>query len=197
MGRMTGSRRSPAIVVAVLALVAAVAGTAVAGDPGATISVSKKKTKQIAKKQAKKQVNRLAPGIANEEITKRAPGLSVNHANTANSANSANSANPIAFALVAPNGGVVEAQSKNVSAPNVSRDATGLYCFRNLGFAFKGGQVTVDYATTPQGNEEAANFALGDPFTECNAPGAQAVVNTYDAFNGNFEDLGFFVHFYD
>jgi hypothetical protein len=71
-GRTIGARPSPAIVVAVLALVAAVAGTAVAGD-GASTSVSKKKTKQIAKK----QVNKLAPEIANQQITSRAPGLNV------------------------------------------------------------------------------------------------------------------------
>jgi hypothetical protein len=69
-------RPSPAIIVAIVALVAAVAGTAVAG-PGADTSVSKKKTKQIAKK----QVNKLAPGIANDEITERAPGLTVGTAN--------------------------------------------------------------------------------------------------------------------
>jgi hypothetical protein len=79
MSRITERRTSPAIVVAVLALIAAVAGTAVAG-PGAETSVSKKKTKQIAKK----QVNKLAPGIANDEITERAPGLSVANAVTAN-----------------------------------------------------------------------------------------------------------------
>jgi hypothetical protein len=77
--KVTEGTRSPTIVVAVLALVAAVAGTAVAG-PGADTSVSKKKTKQIAKK----QVNKLAPDIANQEITERAPGLSVASANTAN-----------------------------------------------------------------------------------------------------------------
>jgi hypothetical protein len=72
-------RPSPAIIIAIVALVAAVAGTAVAG-PGADTSVSKKKTKQIAKK----QVNKLAPRIANDEITERAPGLSVASAVTAN-----------------------------------------------------------------------------------------------------------------
>ena len=46
-------RPSPALVVGILALIAALAGTAVAG-PTATTSVSKKKTKKIARKQAKK-----------------------------------------------------------------------------------------------------------------------------------------------
>ncbi len=49
---------SPALVVGVLGLVAALAGTAVAqSGPEATTSVSKKQTKKIAKKQAQKQID--------------------------------------------------------------------------------------------------------------------------------------------
>ncbi len=56
MSRINLARPSPAVIVAVLALVAALGGTAVAGSGNdATTSVSKKKTKNIAKKQAKKQ----------------------------------------------------------------------------------------------------------------------------------------------
>jgi hypothetical protein len=72
-------RPSPAIIVAIVALVAAVAGTAVAGQDASTSALTKSKVKKVAKK----QVNKLAPGIANEEITKRAPGLSVASAVTA------------------------------------------------------------------------------------------------------------------
>jgi hypothetical protein len=60
MSSLRRSRPSPAIVVAVVALVAALAGTAVAADPLATTSVSKKKTKKIAKKQANKAVDAFA-----------------------------------------------------------------------------------------------------------------------------------------
>ena len=62
------SKPSPALIVAVLALVAAVAGTAIAGDDlGAT-------TSKLTKKKVKK--------TANKQITKRAPGLSVANADT-------------------------------------------------------------------------------------------------------------------
>jgi hypothetical protein len=115
MRRLRGFRPSPAIVIAVLALVAAVAGTAVAGGPGATTSVSKKKTKQIAKK----QVNKLAPGIANQEITERAPGLSVAHADIADTAQTAG------FARVATDGSF--GSSKGVAG--VSHPFNGVYCF--------------------------------------------------------------------
>ncbi|HZA88609.1 MAG TPA: hypothetical protein VE401_00110 [Solirubrobacterales bacterium] len=57
MTRLKRSRPSPALVVGVLALVAALAGTAVAADPVATTSVSKKKTKKIARNQAIKQID--------------------------------------------------------------------------------------------------------------------------------------------
>jgi len=57
--RMRRARPSPAILVAVVALVAALAGTAVAGSDVQS-AVSKSQTKKIAKK----QVNKLAPGLS-------------------------------------------------------------------------------------------------------------------------------------
>ncbi len=63
MSRIKRGRPSPAIVIAVLALVAALAGTAVAG-PGATTSAQHKLTKQQkkqTKKISKKQVNKVLP----------------------------------------------------------------------------------------------------------------------------------------
>jgi hypothetical protein len=60
-GRTRASRPSPAIVVAIVALVAALAGTAVA--EGATTS-AKPVTKKKAKKIARKQINKLAPGLS-------------------------------------------------------------------------------------------------------------------------------------
>ncbi len=62
------ARRSPALIVAALALVFALVGTSVAQDPVAKLT--KSKVKKIARKQ----------------IDKAAPGLSVNHANTAETA---------------------------------------------------------------------------------------------------------------
>ncbi len=47
MERITASRRSPAIIVGVLALVAVVTGTAVAGPGMTTSAINKKKVKKI------------------------------------------------------------------------------------------------------------------------------------------------------
>jgi hypothetical protein len=56
MTRLRQARPRPAMIVAVLALVAALAGTAVASDPVANTAVTKKKTKQIAKRIANRAV---------------------------------------------------------------------------------------------------------------------------------------------
>jgi hypothetical protein len=92
-------RPSPSMIVAVAALIVAVAGTAVA-TPLALTALTKKEKKQTRK-------------IANEQISRRAPGLSVasaNSANTANSAtqaqnaNTANGVKPIKVSFAAPSG---------------------------------------------------------------------------------------------
>ena len=81
MRLFAGSRPSPAMVVAVVALTFALAGTAIAGPDALTRAVSKSKVKKISKKQAKKVVKQ------------EAPGLSVAHAATAdNATNAANAA---------------------------------------------------------------------------------------------------------
>lgn len=72
----------PAILVAGLALVAALVGTAIA-DPTATTSA-----KKLSKKE-KKQVRNIATKQAGKQITEQAPDLSVGHASTAGRANTA------------------------------------------------------------------------------------------------------------
>jgi len=68
-GRVSG-RRS----VAVLALAILTAGALAASTAGAAAPVTKAKARKIAKK------------VANKQITARAPGLTVNHANTSSEA---------------------------------------------------------------------------------------------------------------
>jgi hypothetical protein len=86
MDRLRQMRPSPAMLVAVAALVAALAGTAVAGV--ATISKLSGKERKLVAKIARKE--------ADKRITKRAPGLSVASAGTAASTNTANTANTAA-----------------------------------------------------------------------------------------------------
>jgi hypothetical protein len=69
MDRIKSARPSPAIIVAVLALVAALAGTAVAeqATTSAKKPVTKKKARTIAKKQANKQIDNRLPLIPHTE----------------------------------------------------------------------------------------------------------------------------------
>jgi hypothetical protein len=74
MRRFPTTRPSPALIVAMIALVLALAGTALAGGTAAKITKSKVKT------------------IAAKQINKLAPGLEVNSAKTATTADSAKTA---------------------------------------------------------------------------------------------------------
>jgi hypothetical protein len=63
MKRLKIGRPSPAIIVAVAALVAALAGTAIA-DPGASVSkINRAKVKKISQKQARKVITQEAPNL--------------------------------------------------------------------------------------------------------------------------------------
>ena len=90
-------RPSPTTVIAVIALIAALCGTAVAGGV-----LTSKKVKKISKSQA------------NTAITQRAPGLSVNAANTAKNADNANALGGLGAASFGPgivNGGIDSLQN--------------------------------------------------------------------------------------
>ncbi len=187
---------SPAMVVAVLALVAAAAGVAIANP----IAKSSKKSKGVSAK----KVRSIATSVASAQIATQAPGLSVaNAANATNatnaghasSATTAGSANPIAFAHVSSDGVVDPAQSKTLAQSNVTQpDAgVGFYCFSNLGFSFKGAEVTVDYddsfgPITPQ---------FGDHDSSQCSPPAQAYVLFLLGDDSGTPPTGFFITFYD
>jgi hypothetical protein len=93
MGSRKNRRPSPAMVVACLALIFAIAGTAVAAS-----GLTKKQKKQVA-------------GIAATQVNKLAPTLSVAKAGTADSASTANSAN------TAGNAGQLEGSSLSQIVP--------------------------------------------------------------------------------
>ena len=114
-------RRRPSIsaVVAVLALVVAVAGTAVAA-PDALRKLDKKETKQV-KKIAKKE--------ANKRISKRAPKLNVNSADSAGVADTANLATAIAPDSVKSTSlGTLTTRTDQVVIPNNAGAAVDVEC---------------------------------------------------------------------
>ena len=135
--------------------------------------------------------------IANQEINKRAPGLSVGNAvsaqsaNTANTANTASSANPVLFARVAADGTVDPAFSKGVVSGNVTAPFAGLYCFSGLP-AIMGGQVTPDL--TNGLFSEFGQFGFGNALGNC-PPATQFFVALIVVPN-SFAGGPFFLHLY-
>jgi hypothetical protein len=166
-------RPSPAMIVAIIALIAALGGTAIAGGV-----LNKKKVNKI--------------------ITNRAPGLSVAKAKTADSAGSAQS--PVAWAHIAADGTVI-ASSSNITQGNEDNPyGDGEYCFKGLGFAFKSLQATVD-GTQPTNINIIAQVAIPDTLDCLAGPGfsgTQAAVETTNANTGTiFSNAPFFVWFYN
>ncbi|MFN8217869.1 MAG: hypothetical protein U0R71_14840 [Solirubrobacterales bacterium] len=175
--KLSMRRPSGSMVVAIVALVFALAGTGVA-SVGTISSLSKKE---------KKQTRRIARG----EIKKAAPGLSVasainaQTAQTASTATSADSAQPVAFAHVSAAGVIDPARSKNVGS--VTAVFPGFYCITGVPFTPLGGQATVDQVGP--GNVSFAQF--GFTFPKC-----QAYVETYNSATQVPDPVPFYVVLY-
>jgi len=131
---MKGSRPQPALIVAMLALVAALAGTAVAADPVATTSaINKKKVKKI--------------------INKQAPKLSVKNADRLGDIPAAEYQSRIRWALVSPAGGTILAQSGGITLE------TGITGFSYLNWGEDIGSRAIQVSVA----EGSAGFISGQP----------------------------------
>jgi hypothetical protein len=107
-------RPSPAMVVAVVALIAALGGTAV----GAAF-ITKKQSKKIAAN----QVNKLAPGLS---VASAKNADSANTANSANTATTAGSADNVLAAKVASNG-TLEFAAQGGTSVQAHTGGSGVY----------------------------------------------------------------------
>lgn len=96
---------SPALLVAMIALVAALAGTAIAANPAAKLNKAKVKT------------------IADQQIAKAAPGLSVANATNATNADTAKIASNIIAANVTGAGNTLGSIPGGVSSSKVTANA--------------------------------------------------------------------------
>ncbi len=188
--KLFSARPSPAIVLAVVALVFAMAGSAVAGTDGLSSKITKSKVKKIAKKQ----------------INKAAPNLSVAHADTADQATNATNAtnattagiglSPVAYATVDATGDVIEARSRGVADGNVTLEATSAYCFRGLGFEFKTVQTTPVYVGFDADVSVEASIPPDVGFIDdCDPDGEQLEVATN--VDSEFAAHSFFIWFYN
>jgi hypothetical protein len=171
-------RHSSAVVIATAALVVAVTQTAFGGPTRSTSSVTPAQAKKIAK------------SVADAEITRLAPSLSVKSAETAVSAASAGS--PALYAQVTGLGAVTT-NSRGVVQQNVSHPKTGIYCFSGLASTPKGGVAILDALPPGASGADLAQVGVGT-LAACPA-GTQAVVGTF-APSGDLANDPFFVVFW-
>jgi len=154
-------RPSPALAVAVLALVAALAGTAIA-DPGATTAISKKKTKKIAKKEVQKQFPIETSQIADEAVTNNKVEAGSLEADRLSDTAQIELRGALAYAQINHIGtpSLVAERTSGITA--VTRPAVGVYCltvsaelepfvFNNAGAPVRSmaGSVEFGNSTTP------------------------------------------------
>jgi hypothetical protein len=109
--RITERLPSPVLIVAVLALVAALTGTALAGPDASTSAISKKKVKKIAKKQIKKLASDLS--VAHADTAGAVDGFDANglvraaFATTANALPSGSNGTMLTRTIEAPGRGLL------------------------------------------------------------------------------------------
>jgi hypothetical protein len=127
MRLLRNARPTPALAVAILALVAAVAGTAVAADPVANTAVSKKKTKKIANKQIDKRLPWGTDDIADGAVTggKIADGAVTDGKIADNAVNGAKVADD---SIGSADLGPVVQRTANISVPAGSARIVGKNC---------------------------------------------------------------------
>jgi hypothetical protein len=186
---------SPALVVALIALIAALTGTAIAAGPDAfTRPVTKSQAKKIATKQANKAIDR------------RQAGLRVDHANTAASATKATSADmatsavsaetattaaPLVTALIQPDGAVASAPApKNLASSDVTAPSLGIRCF-DLPFAPTAAAAMPEVDVV---EDAVVSVDLVPPFMGCPV-GSEAEMRITDAGNGMLGDEAIYIQF--
>jgi hypothetical protein len=157
----------PALGIAAIALLVALTGFATAG-PSATTTVTPSQVRAIAK----------------AEVVRLAPTLSVRSSKIANS--------PARVARISGAGVVTNAVG--IAQGNVVHPRAGVYCFKGLRTAPKGGVAVLD--ALPPGASGADQVQVGvGTFGACPA-GTQAVVGAFKVPSGDLVDDPFFVAFW-
>jgi hypothetical protein len=170
-------RPSPALVVAMLALLVALGGTAT-GLPGKN---------RIDKNDLRKRV--VGPIHVKKNAVKpfQLAPKAVSHFNLADNTIAAR-----AYAYVDANGNVVEdAPSFGIVSGNVNEQAEGIFCFNGLPFT----PVHAQVSTSSEAAQTVAGVGVG--FDDGNCPGVeQATVQTDDEVTGNPLSDQFFIILY-
>jgi hypothetical protein len=181
---------SPALVVSTIALIAALGGTSYAAFTLPKNSVGTKQLKSNAVTTKK---------IKNGAVTGSKLNLGgVTVPNAAHASTAATADNGAeGYARIKSDGTLDAANSKNVSAANVTHAGTGETCFHGLPFTIHNVQATLDYDTVLNG--QIAQVTAEVPGTSFCSPAAQAMIFTGLVNPSVFtsgHDYGFYVVFH-
>ena len=191
---------SPALFVAILALVAALAGTAIA-QPEATSSISKKKVKKIAKKEAKKQINKVLPleagdladgSVERDKIADGAiDGSKVEDDSIGSEKLSDIEVSGNSFVQVAATNGANEAAARAAAPENplFSKGPLDVYakCFRDTGADTTRGEIygrTTQNRSILDGNDNLSGGATAAEFLNTNTAEADRQLDV-ESITGN------------
>jgi hypothetical protein len=170
-------RRSPTLVIAIVVLIAALAGTAVAS--GGLTGKQKKQVKKIATKVFNKKISGATVANAGHATT----------ADTATTATKATTANPAAFGHLTYSGSgtsVIVDNAFNITASNADSPSSGAYCLSGLGFTPHAALANVDSGDGPG---VAETSVIPSHFIDC-PTSAQVEIVTFTSDSVSFTDFG-------
>lgn len=184
-------RPSPAVVISVIALFAAIGG--VAGALPGKNTVGSGDIKKNAVRSSDIKNNRVRGKDVKESSLATVPRAGF----------AAQAAGPTAFARldnpaasVDPGPGVIEADSRGVSDANFRESQfTGIYCIHDFPGLRSASAVGDVGNPNNEDNDILVTFSLGDPFGDC-SPGANGVVYVFDASSGLASNSGFYIQLY-
>lgn len=178
-------RPSPALVISIIALTVAIGGGWAFALPGKD-RVNSGDIKKGAVKSSDLRNNGVKGRDVKESSLGRVPSAGAASA-------------PIAYARIdnaaSTSPGIIEANSRGVTDANFSDSPNnGIFCITGLPFTLTSISAIADFESPETDVDDiVANWVLGDPFNDCSTPGANAVIYTIDASNGDLDNAGFYV----
>jgi hypothetical protein len=205
MPRMFKRRPSPAMCVALVALLVAMGGTALAGSQmvsGDTLikrdslSGNRLRAHTISAKQV--DLSKLGKVRTASRADVATSAANASHASTADAIAgiAAGSFSRVIYAHVLANGTVDVSQSKGLSNSNVVLRAISAYCLTNLPFAAKGGTATVDYGNASVGDTEMAELEISSTGTALDCRPGEGVEVSTSSKQGTFHAEPFYLVLY-
>lgn len=181
---------SASLAVAILALVVAMSGSAVAASliTGKQIKDGTIQIKDISKRAQTKLATKAsagAPGPQGPTGPQGDAGAQGSKGDTGAQGEKGVPGEAVAYANIKPDGSVEPGQSRGITDAMVDRTSEGIFCFKDLPFAVKSAVVTGDGSFGQIDTLPTASVLVSGALSDCDADGSHKVrVRTMD-LNGN------------